>query len=116
MGKTAIVILAGPGSHENMGRLTNALKTAEELEDHDDEYRVIFDGAGTQWVEELNDSDHQLHDLFDKVRDRAGLCKFCAKAFDVDEPGSHGIDVLDDYKDHPSLRQLQDDGYQILTF
>ena len=50
----------------------------------------------------------------DKV---AGACAYCSKAFEVKEQlEAAGIPFLADYKQHPSLRTLVVDGYQILIF
>lgn len=96
-----------------MGRVTNALEVAKEFKDAGDDIELIFDGAGTQWVEELSDKDHGLHDLYMQVKNTAGACKFCADAFDAD---ISGVDVLDDHDDHPSIRSLVADDYEIITF
>ena len=58
MAKAAIVILAGNESHSDYGRLANALEAAKEFaENDDDELELIFDGAGTQWIPELEDEE-----------------------------------------------------------
>lgn len=118
MTKTAVLILAGTESHADTGRLVNGLETAKEFAETDgDEVEVIFDGAGTQWVPELEAEDSDYHGLYQAVRDDAAACDFCAGAFGVeDEIDDAGVVTLDTHDGHPSIRSLVDDGYEVITF
>lgn len=118
MTKTAIVILAGTESHADTGRLVNGLETAKEFAETDgDDVDLIFDGAGTQWIPELEDEDSDYHELYQAVRDNTAVCDFCAGAFGVEEAvNDAGVVTLDDHDGHPSIRSLVDDGYEIITF
>jgi hypothetical protein len=80
--------------------------------------QVIFDGAGTQTAAEFAKADHKYHDLFEKVRKRiAGVCSYCANAFKVKEKiEAAGLPLSDQFKGHPSFKQLIDQGYNVLTF
>ncbi len=118
MNKVGIVVLADTESHGDLGRVVNALETAKELAENDDDVRIIFDGAGTKWVVELSDEDHDAHGLYKAVEDHIdGACKFCAKAFGViNEIRKTDVELLAEYDDHPSLRNLIVDGYDVITF
>jgi hypothetical protein len=118
MAKAAIVILAGTEGHDNVGRLVNGLEAAKEFAETDgDEVEVIFDGAGTEWIPELEDEDSDYHELYLAVRDDAAVCDFCAGAFGVgDAVDDAGVVRLDDHDGHPSVRSLVDDDYEIITF
>lgn len=118
MANAAVVILAGTESHADSGRLVNGLETAREFaETEGDEVELIFDGAGTQWIPELEDEDHDYHDLYQAVRDDASACDFCAGAFGVSEAiNDAGVVTLNDHDGHPSIRSLVDDDYEIITF
>ena len=96
----------------------NGLETAKEFAETDgDDVAVIFDGAGTQWVPELEDEDHDYHELYRAGRDDAAACDHCSGAFGVaDAVADSGVVTLDDYDGHPSIRSLVDDGYEIVTF
>lgn len=61
--------------------MVNALQTAREFKDSGDEVRLVFDGAGTRWIGELGSAEHKYHGLFEAVKDRAGACSYCARAF-----------------------------------
>jgi hypothetical protein len=116
--KLATVILAGTETHEGLGRLVNALEAAKELKEAGDDLRVVFDGAGTEGLATLSDPGHRAHALLAAVRDQVrGACPFCARAFHVEERLLEaGAPFLSEYDDHPSIRQLLVDGYQVLTF
>lgn len=118
MNKLAIVILADIETHESLGRLANALEVAKEFQENQDEVVIIFDGAGTRWIPELENEKHKAHPLYQAVKNNiAGACKFCAKAFGVfTEVQESEIPLLDDHNQHPSLRKYINDGYQIITF
>ena len=117
MTKAAIIVLAGNESHADRGRVFNALEAAKEFDENGDDYRLIFDGAGTEWVPELEDEDHDYHQLYSAVSDEAGVCDFCANAFDVgDEVDDSGVARMDGYDGHPSVRSLVEEGYEVITF
>ncbi len=52
-GKYAIILQAGKESHEGMARAAHAFLYAKELKEHGHDVVLIFDGAGTEWAEEL---------------------------------------------------------------
>lgn len=118
MNKVAIVVLAGTESHESLGRVVNALELAKELQENDEEVKIIFDGAGTEWIPELENEEHDAHPLYNAVKDNIyGACRFCSKAFGVfKEVKESDIDLLDEYDQHPSLRNFINNGYQVITF
>jgi hypothetical protein len=118
MDKAAIVVLADTETHGELGRLVNALSTADEFKENGDEVTIIFDGAGVRWAAELSKPEHRLHEKFEGLRDKvAGACHYCAGAFEVrDELEQIGFPLLRDHKGHPSLRTLVHDGYEIVTF
>jgi len=118
MARAAVIILAGTEGHENAGRLVNGLETAKEFaETAGDEVDVIFDGAGTEWIPELEDEESDYHDLYQTVRDDAAACGFCAGAFGVEAAVADSeVVTLEDHDGHPSIRSLVDDGYEIITF
>ncbi|WP_435362038.1 DsrE family protein [Haloarchaeobius sp. DFWS5] len=118
MVNAAIVILAGIESGTDLGRLVNGLETAKEFSEHpDDEVELLFDGAGTRWIPELEDPTHDFHDLYTAVKDEATACPFCATAFGVaDEVETACVRTPDEYDGHRSIRTLVAEGYEVLTF
>jgi hypothetical protein len=117
MPRIAVLLLADTETHEDAGRMANALTLAQEAKEEGDEVRLVLDGAGTKWAGELASEDHKYHRLFETVRDRVGACVYCARAYHVTEAVEQaGISLLDEYKGHPSLRQLIVDGWEVVSF
>ena len=118
MANAAIIVLAGTESHADHGRLANALEAAKEFAETDgDNVKLLFDGAGVQWVPELEAPDSDYHELYTAVREHAAVCDFCASAFDVAEAvDAAGVTTLAEYDGHPSIRDLVADDYEIITF
>jgi hypothetical protein len=116
--KLAVIIFADIESHSDLGRAVNALITAREAIESGDEVQIIFDGAGTGWVGMLSDPDHRSHQLYASVRDHiTGACKYCAKAFGHTESvEAAGVPLLDQYRQHPSIRTLVHSGFHVITF
>jgi hypothetical protein len=116
--KIAIVIMSDTETHADSARTANALTTAYEFKEAEEEVTVVFTGAGTKWVAELSDPDHRLHRAFEMVKDRvAGACKACAVSFGVrDEVEASGVPLLTEYRGHQSLRKLIKEGFEIVTF
>lgn len=118
MAKAAIVLLADSETPEGTGRMANALTTAREFAEAGDDVRVIFDGAGVKWVPVLLDEDHKYHRLFESVREHVvGACAYCARAYGVkDVIEESDIPLTAEYRDHPSIRTLIVEGYEVVTF
>ena len=118
MPQAAILLFADTETPEGMGRMANALTTVKEFKDAGDDAVLIFDGAGTRWVPELVDGGHKYHRVLEDVRDRVqGACGYCARAYGVkDAIEAAGIPLLDDYRGHPSVRDLMAEGRQVVTF
>ena len=118
MTKACILLLADTDTHEGVGRMANALTSAREFVDSGDQVVVVFDGAGTKWVPELEADEHRYHRIYAELQDHiAGACSYCAQAFGVkDKIEASSVKLLTDYRGHPSLRSFVSDGYQVLTF
>jgi hypothetical protein len=116
--KIAIVVLSDTGTPADSARVANALTTAYEFKEADEEVTLVFTGAGTKWVVELSDPDHRLHKAFRMVKDKvAGACKACATSFGVrEEVEASGVPLLAEYRGHQSLRKVIKEGYQVVTF
>lgn len=118
MTKIAILILSDTTSVEALGKISNAFMLASEAIENGDELKIIFEGAGTKWIGQLEQEDHKMHGLYLQIKNNiTGVCDFCAQAFGVkNEVAKSGLPFLNDYKSHPSLRQLFADGFQVVTF
>ncbi len=123
--KAAIIILSDPksGSEDALGRVFNGLAAAYDFKQRGDDVTVLFQGAGTRWVGELNKADHPAHGLFQEVKDRvAGVSCGCADVFGATEDAQEsGFDLLTENAvpgttGLPSLARLTTEGYSVLTF
>lgn len=116
--KVAVVILSEmEDSHADLGRVVNGLQVASEFKEAGDEVAVIFDGGGVVSGVQIADPEHRLHKLYQLLADDIGLCRYCARAFDVYEKAEEQeLRFLSEYKQHPSLRSRVEDGYQVITF
>ena len=118
MSKAAVVVMADTDTHENMGRMLNALELVKEYKESNGDATLIFDGAGAKWIPELEKEDHKLHNHYNAVKENVvGVCSFCANAFGVKNAVERtGHKLLDEYDGHPSLKQYLDNGYNVVTF
>jgi hypothetical protein len=118
MTKIAIVVFSDTDTIEALGKLSNAFMLAQEAVDHGDDLKFIFEGAGTKWIGELEKEDHKFHGLYTNLKEHiTGACAFCSQAFGVkSQVEKYGIPLISEYKDHPSLRNLFAEGYQVITF
>lgn len=71
-----------------------------------------------EWVPQLADPGFEYHGLLEDIRDQVQVaCVYCARADGVkDAVEAAGIPFLDDYKGHPSVRDLMVEGRQVVTF
>ena len=117
MAKIAIVVFSDTTTMEALGKVSNALTLALESLEHEDNLKIIFEGAGTKWIGELEQEDHKMHGLYKMVKEHIpGACSYCAQAFGVkNQVVRAGIPLLSEFKDHPSLRNLIVEGYQIIS-
>ncbi|NHB70366.1 DsrE family protein [Perlabentimonas gracilis] len=118
MTKLAIVIFADTDTAESMGRVANAFVLANEAIESKADLKLIFEGAGTKWIPTLEDENHKLHGMYAALKPQiTGACKFCSQAFGVKSAVEKaGVQLLGEYKDHPSLLSLIDEGFQIVSF
>lgn len=114
--KVALVVfstLEGSGN----SAVYRSLMTADELQRHDDDVVIVFDGAGAKTAAELLQPAHRFHGLFQTVRGRLrGVCRYCAKSYGVLEAvQAAGLPLLADDHGHASLRALMREGRQLFT-
>ncbi|MFQ5451193.1 MAG: DsrE family protein [Nitrospinaceae bacterium] len=119
--KTAITILSDPqgGSEEALGRVFNALAAAYDFKSAGKEVSILFQGAGTRWPEVLQKEDHPAHELYKAVEDKIqGVSCACADVFGANPSG---LDLITDNRvpkttGLPSLSNLQEQGFNVITF
>jgi hypothetical protein len=121
MSKTAIVVFSDPktGTEEALGRVFNALAAAFDFKEAGEEVKIIFQGTGTRWPEELQKADHMLHALYKAIEDKIeGVSCGCVDAFGAN---ASGFDLVTDNKvpgtsGLSSFHKLKNEGYNVLIF
>ena len=119
--KTAIIILSDPksGADESLGKALNGMAAAYDFKQAGEEVKILFQGAGTRWPQELQKEDHLAHKIYKAVEDKIeGVSAACSKLFGADPSGHDliGGNPIPNTAGLPSLVQLRKDGYTILTF
>ena len=119
-GQYAIILQAGKEGHEGMARAVHAFLYAQELKEHGHDVVLIFDGAGTEWAEELSNPESQskLKAMYEQLK-QAGIvevvCDFCANAFEFkDRLAQRQLPLVAEYAGHPSIAKWVDQGYQLI--
>ncbi len=119
MDRYLIVLQAGKDSHEGMARANHALLYCKDFSEHGFGVKLIFDGAGTEWVAELMKPEHMLHPLFKEVQGKGvidAICDFCAGAFGVkDLAQKSSIPLRSEYHGHPSIAKYAAEGWRIIV-
>lgn len=118
--KVLIILQAGVESHEGRARGLHALLYANELRQAGIQVRLIFDGAGTEFLARLHAQRERRSfagQLFDELQ-AAGLayevCDFCSRAFEVrGRLVQAGEELTAAYYDHPSLARHVADGFEV---
>lgn len=120
-GKYAVILQAGKESHEGMARAVHAFLYTRELHERGHEAVLIFDGAGTEWAEEVSNpaSESKLKPMYEALRQHGItniVCDFCAGAFLVKERlEGRRLPLVGDYLGHPSIADWVDRGYQLIV-
>ena len=116
--KYAIVLNAGPDKGPVAG---NAFKYAVEFDENGHDVQLFLDGKATKWPGEYAENpDKPFNYDWEQVRSRgllAGACGYCANAFGASEACERAdVPVLSDEEAHaPSVAELANNGYEILT-
>ena len=119
-GKYLVILQAGKGTHEGMARAVHALLYTKELREHGHEVKLVFDGAGTEWVAEWTnpDSTDKLKGRYEALMKDGVvqlICDFCSSAFKVNKKlKERNVTLTDEYEGHPSIAKWADQGYQLV--
>lgn len=118
MKKIAVIIFADTDTIEAMGRVSNAFMLIQEAAENKDDLKLIFEGAGAKWIKELENEGHKLHQLYKSIKPHiTGVCSYCAQAFGAKSSVEQaGIKLISEYKQHPSIRNLVAENYEVITF
>ncbi|MEV8251983.1 sulfur reduction protein DsrE [Microbacterium sp. NPDC076768] len=114
--KIAVVIYESTNSGD--ARAYRGLKTAIEFQEAGDDVVVVFDGSGVETLAAISDPTNPMHPLAEKLRSNIlGACSYCAKAHkSAAAIQAAGWTLLTDNNGEASIRNLVQDGRQILNF
>lgn len=119
MKKLLVVLLADRSNHENAGRATHALLYTKQASDAGIETKLVFDGGGTEWALEMTKESSHHYNLYKSLIEKKailGTCKFCSKAFGVeDELKKTDAIFVDEDHGHPNIGNYINNGWQVIT-
>lgn len=114
--KVAVILLAAADTPEGMGRMANALTTVRAARRRRRGPPALR-RPGVTCNPSLVDPEQEYAKLFDGLRPVAAACLYCARAYGVkDAVETAGVPFADEFKDHPSMRGLLADGFDVITF
>ena len=117
MGKVAILVMADTENSDDKARLNLAMLTLREFFEAGYEVKIIFEGAATKWIKLLANPDHKIHSFYSKAKEHIEVCSYCAIAYGVKEISvEEGLKLATEYKGHPSIKNLVDNKYEIITY
>ncbi len=117
MNRIAVVIYS---SLEGAGKsaVYRAMMFVDELRRGGDDVALVFDGSGTGALAEMLVPGNDLHGTWTKAAPALrGACRYCARSYGVLEAlEAAQVPMLGEDRGHASLRQLLQEGRQIITF
>jgi len=119
-GKYLVILQAGTESSDGMARAVHALLYSKELKEHGYDVVLVFDGAGTQWVDKWTNAaeDDKYVKSYNELIELGivqVICDYCAAAFKVkDSLQKKKMSLSDEYQGHPSVAKWVDEGYTLI--
>lgn len=97
----------------------HVLLNAIDLYEKKVEVKIILEGEATKLIAELRESEHSLHVLYEKAKERNlidAVCRACAIKMGVLEVvEAEGFRIADDMKGHAGMAPYIAQGYEIIT-
>jgi len=119
MEKYLIVLHAGKLGDEGTARAAHALLYCKDFLGQGYGAKLVFDGAGTEWVAELMKPEHMLHPLFKEIQGKGAIdaiCDHCAGVFGVkNDAQKSAIPLRAEFHGHPSIAKYAIEGYRIIV-
>ncbi|MBI4296052.1 MAG: DsrE family protein [Chloroflexi bacterium] len=118
MTKVAMFILSGVEDTHRTAAF-HALLYARDLKAANVDVKLVFDGAGTGWIDEWSKPENRTHKLYEEVRDSgaiAGVCDFCVGHYgDKARAAGQGLTLLGESRGHPDMAHFVEQGYQVIV-
>ncbi|WP_028608805.1 DsrE family protein [Paenibacillus harenae] len=112
--KYVIIIQA---NQQDVGKAVHGLLYGQELHDEGFQVEILFDGAGTEWPNELSKADHPFHALYKQVMKSGivkGGCQACSGFHNIEEEmQGAGVSLIGNAKTggHIPFAQYMKDGF-----
>ncbi|MEJ2640960.1 MAG: DsrE family protein [Desulfosarcinaceae bacterium] len=98
----------------------HVLLNALDLSAKGHEARIVVEGAATQLLPQLAQSEHPLNLLWSRCLAAdlvAGVCRACANKMGTTEAAeAQNLPLLADMNGHPAMSAYMNAGYEIITF
>ena len=98
----------------------HVLLNALDMHARGEEVRIIVEGAATRILPDIEQKEHPLHPLWEKVKSAglvAGACRACcAKMQTLESARAQHLTLLEDMSGHPGMSGYRDQGFDIITF
>jgi hypothetical protein len=98
----------------------HVLLNALDLSAKGHEARIVVEGAATQLLPQLAQSDHPLNLLWSRCLSAdlvAGVCRACAnKMGTIEAAEAQNLPLLAEMNGHPAMSAFMNAGYEIITF
>lgn len=98
----------------------HVLLNALDLKAKGHETLIVIEGAATQLLPKLVETDHPLNQLWVRCLNAglvAGVCRACAQKMDaIASANAQQLPLLADMNGHPAMSAFMDAGYTIVTF
>lgn len=118
--RVLVVLQAGCGSHEGQARALHAVLYAHELAAAGATVRLVFDGAGTEWLARWRSPEgaaSRSARLLAELVERGvtyEVCDFCSGAFEVrPQLVEAGETLTGAYMEHPSIVAHVAEGFAV---
>ena len=100
--------------------IVHVLLNALEMKEKGYDVKLIIEGSATKLLGQLNENDHPLHGLYEKVKQKGLIdcvCKACAnKMGTLDIAKQQDLPVCGEMMGHPEISRYMEDGFEVLTF
>lgn len=94
----------------------HALMNAKALS-QEHEVKIIFEGKSVSLPEQFEKEGNPLYKALKDKGLIAGVCRACAKVFDVEEVTENlGLKLLSDMNGHAGMKPFIDEGYETIVF
>ncbi|ABR54388.1 conserved hypothetical protein [Methanococcus vannielii SB] len=94
----------------------HVLLFASEMKKKGDLVKIVFEGEGVKWLNELFNPEHPLKSHVEGLKDTFVACEACSSMFSVLEKIKGKVELENRLHGHVSLKNYLDSGYTVIEF